>query len=277
MRPFEPAGKVALVTGAASGIGAALAHELASRGARLALVDRDADGLARTAGAARLGGSPDVTTHVVDLSVPDDDLTGLAAEVVAHHGRVDLLVNNAGVALGGRVDQVSLADVDWLVQVNFRAAVALTLACLPSMPTGSHLVFLSSLFGLAAPPGQAAYAASKFAVRGFAESLRHELVAVGTGVTVVHPGGVRTGIARSARMGAGVPQGEADRGLRAMDRLLRMPPHRAARQVVDAVQRRRGRLVVTGEAKALDLLVRVAPRRYWSVVRRATGGRLEQR
>ncbi|WP_380169324.1 SDR family NAD(P)-dependent oxidoreductase [Jannaschia sp. R86511] len=272
MPPFTFADRVALVTGAAGGIGAALAHDLASRGARLALLDRDAVGLAATARAARLGGSPDVSTHLVDLA-EGGDLSDVAAAVTAHHGRLDLLVNNAGVALGGRVDQVSVADVDRLLAVNLHAVVALTIACLPAMPPGSHLVFVSSVFGLAAPPGQAAYAASKFAVRGFAEALRHELRPTGTGVTVVHPGGVRTGIARSARMGAGVPADQAEAGLAELDRLLRMPPHRAARLVLRAVHRRRGRVLLGPEAHALDALVRLAPQRYWSVVDRVTGGR----
>lgn len=275
MPPFTFADRVCLLTGAASGIGAALAHDLASRGCRLALVDRDAAGLEATATAARLGGSPDVSTHVVDLA-DGGDLRDLASAVVERHGRVDLLVNNAGVALGGRVDQVSVADVDRLLAVNLHAVVALTIACLPTMPAGSHLVFVSSVFGLAAPPGQAAYAASKFAVRGFAESLRHELRPVGTGVTVVHPGGVRTGIARSAPMGAGVPA-EAGAGVAEVDRLLRMPPHRAARLVLRAVQRRRGRVLIGAESHALDLLVRLAPERYWSVLDRLSRGRFDGR
>lgn len=276
MQPFAFADRVALVTGAAGGIGASLAHDLAARGTRLALVDQDADGLGATARAARLGGSPDVTTHVVDLAA-GDDLADLVRTVVAHHGRVDLLVNNAGVALGGRVDQVSVADVERVLAVNLHAVVALTVACLPVMPTGSHLVFVSSVFGLAAPPGQAAYAASKFGVRGFAEALRHELRPRGTGVTVVHPGGVRTGIARSARMGHGVPAEQAEAGLAEMDRLLRMPPHRAARRVLRAVHRRRGRVLVGAESYLLDALVRLAPERYWSVVDRVSGGRFDGR
>jgi len=270
--PFRFAGGVALVTGAASGIGASLAHEMASRGMRLALVDRDGAGLARTAAAARLGGSARVSEHVVDLAATD--LPGLAAAVLAAHGRIDLLVNNAGVALAGRLDQVSVSDVDRVLDVNLRAVVHLTMACLPTMPTGSHLVFVSSVFGLAAPPGQVAYATSKFAVRGFAESLRHELSAVGTGVTVVHPGGVRTAIARSARIGSTLAPHEHAAGLAALEAMLRLPPHRAARQIADAVGRRRGRLLVTPEARALDLLVRVAPERYWWVVERLAGRRL---
>ncbi len=267
MQPFTFPDRVCLLTGAAGGIGAAMAHDLSGRGTRLALVDRDVAGLAAVARSARLGGSPDVSTHVVDLA-DGGDLVDLVADVTARHGGLDLLVNNAGVALGGRLDQVSLDDVDRLMQVNVRAVVALTMACLPVLRPGAHVVVMSSLFGLAAPAGQVAYATSKFAVRGFGEALRHELAPTGTGVTVVHPGGVRTGIARSARMGAGVPATEAEQGLAAMDRFLRMPPHRAARAVLLAVAARRGRLVLTPEARLLDLLVRLLPGRYWDVVAR---------
>jgi short-subunit dehydrogenase len=268
--------RVCLVTGAASGIGASLAHDLAARGARLALVDRDGAGLAAVATAARLGGAPQVSTHVVDLAQAGD-LTDLVAAVLAEHGRLDLLVNNAGVALGGRVEQVGMADIDRLMAVNVRAVMALTVAALPALRPGAHVVTLSSLFGLAAPAGQAAYAASKFAVRGFSEALRHELAPAGIGVTVVHPGGVRTSIARSAPVGAGVPAEEGERGLQAMDRLLRMPPHRAARLITRAVERRRGRLLITPEAHALDLLVRLAPARYWTVVERLGRSRFDGR
>ena len=266
---FRFRGAVCVVTGAAGGIGAALAVDLAERGSRLALVDRDADGLAATASAARRAGAPEVSTHVVDLADGGDRLD-LAAEVLARHGSVQLLVNNAGVALGGRLHQVSLADVDWLLEVNCRAVVATTMAFLPALrrSPGSHLVNVSSLFGLIAPPGQAAYSASKFAVRGFTEALRHELAPDGVGVTVVHPGGIRTGIATSARMGAGVPAEEARQGQQVFAATLTMPPGRAARLITEAVAARRGRLVITWQATVADVLARLLPARYWSLLER---------
>lgn len=269
MQRFRFRGAVCVVTGAASGIGAALAVDLAERGSRLALVDRDADGLSVTAQAARSAGAQDVSTHVVDLADGGDRLD-LAAEVLDHHGSVQLLVNNAGVALGGRLHQVSLADVDRVLEVNLRAVVATTIAFLPELrrSPGSHLVCISSLFGLVAPPGQAAYSASKFAVRGFTEAVRHELAPEGVGVTVVHPGGIRTGIATSARMGAGVPDEEARRGQEVMAATLTMPPARAARLITEAVAARRGRLVITWQAKVVDVLARLLPARYWSLLQR---------
>lgn len=267
MELFRFRDSVCVLTGAASGIGAALAVDLGERRSRLALVDRDADGLAATAAAARAVGATDVTTHVVDLADGGDRLD-LAAEVLAHHGSVALLVNNAGVALAGRIDQVSLDDVDRLLEVNLRAVVATTMAFLPALRQrpGSHLVTVSSLFGLVAPPGQAAYCASKFAVRGFSEALRHELAADGVGVTVVHPGGVRTAIATSARMGARVSPEAAEQARNEIGRHLRMPPARAARLVTEAVAARRGRLVITWQAKVADVVVRLLPQRYWAVL-----------
>ena len=203
MKPYQFDGGTAVVTGAASGIGEALVAQLAARGSKLVLVDRAKEGLilvAERLRAAHPGLS--VATHVADLS-DDEQATALAATLAAQHPETTLLVNNAGVALGGRFDQVTLEEFDWVMAVNFRAVVRLTHALLPALKAhpGAHLVNVSSVFGIFAPPGQAAYAASKFAVRGFSESLRHELADDGVGVTGVHPGGIRTRIAETARTG----------------------------------------------------------------------------
>jgi short-subunit dehydrogenase len=138
---------------------------------------------------------------------------------------------------------------------------------------GSHLVNVSSVFGLVAPPGQAAYAASKFAVRGFTEAVRHELAADGVGVTAVHPGGIRTRIAETARTGSGVSAEEIARGKEEFAKLLRMPPERAAAQIVAAVERRRPRLLIGWSAKVPDLVVRLLPGSYWRLVERGSGRR----
>jgi short-subunit dehydrogenase len=261
LAPYCFAGGTAVVTGAAGGIGAALAHGLALRGSSLVLLDRDAEGLATVAaaiGAAHPGLA--VTTSVVDLADPADTqrvADGLARE----HPEVTLLVNNAGMALGGRFDQVTLEEFEEVQEVNFRAVVRLTHALLPTLEAhpGSHLVNVSSLFGLIAPAGQAAYSASKFAVRGFTEALRHELAEDGVGVTCVHPGGIRTRIAENARVGSGVPAEEGERGKREFARLLTMDPAKAAEIVLTAVERRRPRQMVGWSAVVPDLLVRLAP------------------
>jgi short-subunit dehydrogenase len=267
MQRFDFAGKTCVVTGAASGIGAALALDLAGRGAVLALIDRDAGGLDKTADAARAAGA-EVSTYVIDLS-DRADRADLAARVLERHGTVDLLVNNAGVALGGRLHEVSLDDIDWLLEINLRAVITMTKAFLPALMAnpGAHIVNLSSLFGLIAPPGQVPYATSKYAVRGFTEALRHEMAPYDVGVTVVHPGGVATNIAINARIGAGVvASGDLKRGRDQINSRLTLPPEKAAAQIVHAIQRRRPRLVITVPAKVLDRLARIAPGRYWSII-----------
>ncbi|GAA2711471.1 SDR family NAD(P)-dependent oxidoreductase [Micromonospora olivasterospora] len=268
MRTFDFAAGAAVVTGAASGIGEALAHGLARRGSDLVLLDRDADRLAAVAAAIRAAHPHRrLATHLVDLA--DAAATARVAEEVRRdHPRLRLLVNNAGVALGGRFDQVTLDEFDWVIDVNFRAVVQLTHALLPALKAepGAHLVNVSSLFGLIAPAGQAAYAASKFAVRGFTEALRHELADVGVGVTCVHPGGIRTRIASSARVGSGVPVEEYEAGRRRFEKLLTIDPARAAEVILRGVARRRGRVLVGWSATLPDLLARLAPASYGRVL-----------
>lgn len=268
--PFRFPGATAVLTGAASGIGEQLAHGLAARGTHLVLLDRDAAGLASVAAAIRARHPGlDVDTVVVDLA----ELAALPAvveEILAAHPRVDLLVNNAGVALAGRFEQVAAEEFDWLLDVNFRAPVVLTRLFLPALlrTPGSHLANMSSLFGLVAPPGQVAYATSKFALRGFTEALRHELEGR-VGVTVVHPSGVRTGIARSARLPAGVALDQAQVDRESFDALLTYPPARAAEAVLAGIARRRARLLVAPSAVLPDLVARLLPGSYWRVIGRA--------
>ena len=262
MQPYLFGGGTAAVTGAASGIGEALAHALAARGSDLVLLDRDAERLEAVATAVRSSGRT-VATYVVDLA--DDAATqAVGARLAAEHPEITLLVNNAGVALGGRFDQVTLEEFDWVLAINFRAVVRLTAALLPVLKAhrGAHLVTVSSIFGILAPPGQAAYAASKFAVRGFSESLRAELAADGVGVTVVHPGGIRTRIAETARMGSGVDPEESARGKEQFAKLLRIPPEKAAALIVTAIEKRRPRLLIGASAKIPDVLVRLFPGSY---------------
>jgi short-subunit dehydrogenase len=258
---YRFAGGTAVVTGAAGGIGAALATGLADRGSHLVLLDRDAErlaGVAETIGVAAPGRR--IATYVVDLAA-----AGAAARIGETlreaHPDTTLLVNNAGVALGGRFDQVSGEQFDTVMAVNFQAVVTLTRALLPVLTAhpGSHLVNVSSVFGIIAPAGQTAYCASKFAVRGFTESLRGELAPVGVGVTCVHPGGVRTGIARNAMVGAGLPADQWTAGLARFDRMLTLDPAVAAATVLRAVHRRRPRVLVGRDATLLDALARALP------------------
>lgn len=258
----------AVVTGAAGGIGEQLARALARRGTALALIDRDGERLERVADAVRSSGGL-VSTHVVDLA--DEHATRVLGGTLAReHPDTTLLVNNAGVALAGSFEQVSAEEFDWVVAVNFRAVVTLTRALLPVLRRnpGAHLVNVSSVFGLIAPAGQVAYATSKFAVRGFTEALRHEL-AGSVGVTVVHPGGIRTRIAEDARVAGSLSAAEAAdaaAGKRAFARLLTFPPDRAAERIVTAIERRRPRLLIGPSGAVLDGLARVVPARYGTLL-----------
>ncbi|GJD56395.1 SDR family NAD(P)-dependent oxidoreductase [Methylobacterium dankookense] len=273
---FRFRGSVALVTGAASGIGAALVIALTARGCAVAMVDRDAAGLDAVAGIVEPHGVP-VSKHVADLT-DAEAIRALPRAVEAEFGRLNLLVNNAGVALGGRFADVHPDDVDWLLDINLRAVMRVTHAFLPMLAREplAHVVNMSSLFGLIAPPGQAAYAASKFAVRGFSEALRHEYAGTGLGVTVVHPGGVDTPIARSARG----PRPEGDAALVEATRLafekarsdfqsfLKLSPDFTARKVLDAVEQREARVVIGKDARYASLIQRVLPADYWKLIQR---------
>jgi len=261
-------GGTAVVTGAAGGIGAALAGALADRGSNLGLVDRDAPGLKEVADEIRARHPAlDVRTYEADLA-ETDTLASLSASILEDFDVVTLLINNAGVALGGLFDEISLEDFDWVMRVNFEATVHLTYEFLPRLRAsrGSHVVNMSSLCGLIAPPGQSAYSASKFAVRGFTEALRHELPALGIGVTAVHPGGVRTKIAENARVGGRVSHADVQKVRREFARLLTIDPREAAETILDGVEKRQSRVLIGSSAKIPDVLARITPAHYWPVL-----------
>ena len=255
------AGRVAAVTGAGSGIGRALARELAGRGAHLALADIDPEGLAETVAMCE-GAGVKVTSRPLDVADRDDVFTW-ADRVVEEHGKVNLVVNNAGVALGATVDEADYEDFEWLMDINFWGVVHGTKAFLPHLKASGegHVVNLSSVFGLLAVPTQSAYNAAKFGVRGFTDALRMELEIEDCPVsaTTVHPGGIKTNIAHRARLSeslAALGDGRAD-GPGDFGKALRMPPEKAARLILRAVARNRRRALIGADAWALDLLSRL--------------------
>ncbi len=264
----ELRGRVAVVTGAASGIGRALAFELAREGAALALSDVDEAGLAEThAGAGAIGSR--VTSERVDVA--DRAAVHAHAErVVAEHSRVNLVINNAGVGLGATISEMSYADLEWLFGINFWGVVRGTKAFLPHLKQASegHLVNVSSVFGLIAVPGQGAYNAAKFAVRGFTECLRQELELEGVNVsaTCVHPGGIQTNIARKARIVAreGRPSREEMNAL--FDRMARTTLEAAARAILRGVKRNARRVLIGADAHAIAALQRLLPTGYQALV-----------
>ncbi len=261
------AGRTAVVTGAAGGIGRGIALALVRRGCHVALADIDEAALARTA--TEIAGQESARSLRVShyrLDVANRAaVAALPAQVMAAHGAVDILVNNAGVALGGTFLEVAESDFDWLVGVNFWGVVQMTRAFLPLLSNSeeARVVNVSSLFGLIAPPGQTAYAASKFAVRGFSESLRHELADTRVGVTVVHPGGIATSIAKNARMPASLSDDEAAKRRTFFDSFLTMPPETAGEIIVRGVERRKAPILVGSDAKYAALVERLMPVSYW--------------
>lgn len=264
-------GRVAVVTGAGSGIGRGISLALARRGCALALADLNMEGLAETRALVEPLGVK-VTTHRLDVA-DREGVASFPARVLAEHKRVDLLFNNAGVAIGGTFDQVAEEDFDWLMEINFWGVVRMTRAFMPLLRSSdaARIVNVSSIFGIIAPPGQTAYSASKFAVRAFSESLRRELEAEGStiGVTVVHPGGVATSIARNARPPRGVNDIDLDAQKERFDKFLRMPPEKAGEIIVSGVERGKPRVVVGNDARFMAMVERLAPISYWKLLGRA--------
>ena len=264
-------GRTAVITGAAGGIGRAIAISLARRKCDLALADVDEVGTAETARLARDYGVF-VSQHRIDVA----DRLAVAEfpnTVAAEHGRVDILVNNAGVAVGGTFGQVTDEDFEWLFEINFWGVVRMTRAFIPLLRRSddARVVNLSSVYGLIAPPEQVPYSASKFAVRGFSEALRHELEGSSVGVTVVHPGGVNTSIAEKARVPAGITQEEIERRRKRYRKLLTMPPETAGETIVRGIERRQSRVLVGSDAKVISLIARLLPTSYWKVLASRVG------
>ena len=269
---YPVAGKAAVVTGAASGIGRALAVELARRGARLAVSDVDLPGLAATVGLVQQAGAE---VHSARVDVRDRlAVAAYADEVAAHFGQVHQVYNNAGIALSRSLLDSDWEDYDRVLGVNLYGVLHGTKAFLPHLVASGdgHVVNVSSLNGYVAQALMSHYCTSKFAVRGFTESLRAEVASQGlpVRVTVVHPGGVRTAIARSAREQARergrLTDEEEARSRLYEQRLLRMDPAQAARIVVDGVEQGRPRILVGKDAALADLLVRLLPVGYQGVI-----------
>lgn len=271
-------GRVAAITGAGSGIGRALAENLADRGCHLALSDVDEAGLAETVlRCERLG--VNVTPTALDVA-DRDAVFAWADQVVADHGTVNLVVNNAGVALGASAIGQSIEDFQWVMDINFWGVVHGTQAFLPHLRRSGdgHIVNISSVFGLVSIPTQSAYNASKFGVRGFTDALRMELEIDPCGVssTTIHPGGVKTNIARSARTDESTIAIGSDPTTAAeqFDKLARSTPEKAARQIIRAVERNRRRALIGPDAVVFDIVSRLPAGLYQRIL--VANGRRER-
>ena len=250
--------RVVAITGASSGIGRALALACVERGAHVALADLDTEGLAETAAMGE-GRGAKVSTRRLDVS-DRDDVFAWADEVADEFGGVNVIINNAGVALGATAADQTIDDFEWLMDINFWGVVHGTDAFLPHLKAAGsgHVVNISSVFGLMAIPSQAAYNASKFAVRGYTDALRIELEVEGSQVsaTTIHPGGIKTNIARDARGKADDPALRAE-SERSFDAVARTTPEKAARQILDAVEKNRRRALIGPDAIVFDAVARM--------------------
>lgn len=278
-------GHVAAITGAGSGIGRQLAINLAEAGCHLALADINADNLQQTVALIK-DNQIKITTTTVDVS-DKEAVYAWADEVKREHGKVNFIFNNAGVSLSSSAEGVSIEELEWVMNINFWGVVYGTKAFLPlikqsvkdskqsgTRPEHGHIINISSLFGLIAQPTQSAYNASKFAVRGFNESLRQELAMQKSDVSItsVHPGGIRTNIAVNARVSdslstLGLPTGE--KAIKSVSRLLRFDPNTAAQIILMAAANNRPRCLIGDDAKVADLIQRLFPSHYNDVMVKA--------
>ena len=266
--------KVAAITGAGSGMGQQLAVLLAKAGCHLSISDVNEKGLAETVELVKPY-NVRVTSKKVNVAKLEE-VRAWAADTVQNHGSVNMIFNNAGVALGSTVEGANYEDLEWIMGINYWGVVYGTKEFLPYIKkTGEgYIINTSSLFGLTAQPTQSAYNSSKFAVRGFTESLRQELDIENCGVSAlcVHPGGIRTNIANDARMNDSLKSlgMNPEKSAKAFNKLLRMPAEDASQQILDAVLKNKRRLLIGNDAKAIDLMQRILPTGYQKVTALAT-------
>ncbi|MFD7073985.1 SDR family NAD(P)-dependent oxidoreductase [Nocardioides sp. NPDC059952] len=265
MKSFDD--KVVVLTGAGSGIGRALAVNLAGRNARLALSDVNEAGLAETVELAKQAGAREIKSDLLDVADREAFKT-YAEGVIAHFGQVNLVINNAGVALSGRVNDLDWEDIDWIMGIDWWGVVHGTKFFLPALIESGdgHIVNISSLFGLVSMPDQAFYNAAKYAVRGFTEALREEMLIDGhnVGVTSVHPGGIKTAVARSARVSAKDDQAATAKFFD--EKLAKMEPSRAAEIIVKGIEKKQARVLVGLDAHVIHNFGKFTGSRYQDLI-----------
>lgn len=269
---------VAVITGASSGIGRALGLRFAEEKiAGIAIADFNETGLEETFSMVEKTGVP-VSKHLIDVSKLAQ-VQQLADEVVSKHGRATHLVNNAGVALVGSFEQISLEDFEWLMNINFWGVVYGCNVFLPILlkEDSAHIVNVSSVFGLLAPPEQTAYCSAKFAVRGFTESLRHELEDTNVRVSCVHPGGIKTNIVRNSRVGEKAPEEYKTQGVKFFDKVAQTTPETAADVIIKGIKTENSRILIGKDAVVMSHISRLFPKKYLKVFEKLAGHKLDLR
>lgn len=257
-------GKVAVITGAGSGIGRALAICLAHEGCHLAISDMNMEGLEKT---KKLTAYSTVQVRSYYLDVADKEAVyAHADDVERDFGQVNLIFNNAGVALSSKLVDIDIKDFEWLMNIDFWGVVYGTQAFLPKLITSGegYIINISSIFGMISVPKQGAYNAAKFAVRGYTEALRQELMmdALPVGVSCVHPGGIKTDIARNARIGPGEDHAQIDNHF---DKFARTTPNKAAQIILKGIKRNKSRIIIGTDAHVIHFMYRLLGAKYQAV------------
>lgn len=268
---------VVVITGAASGIGRALALRTAGENiSGIAISDLNEEALNETAEMVAAKGV-EVTTSIVDVSELDE-IERFSNEILEKFGRATHLINNAGVGMVGRVEQLSFEDIKWMMDINFWGTVYGTKTFLPILQREkqSHITNISSVFGLISPPGQSAYCASKFAVRGFTECLRHELEGTNVLISVVHPGGIQTNIVKNARRGELATDKDMKIADEMLDTLARTTPEQASDVIIKGIKAKNPRILIGSDARQISLVQRIFPKRYFKIMDAIMGGMLSK-
>lgn len=256
--------KTAIITGGNAGIGRAVAFELAERGGNLAIIGRNQTTI-------------DEVRNELSAKYPNQKITGYQLDVsdfskipqtikkiADDHKNISLLINNAGIAMGGKFEELSVDDIETVFDINFKSQIIMTKEVLPYLKQtkNSHIANVSSLFGIITPSGQSAYSASKFAVKGFSEVLRQELRPLGIGVSTIYPGGVKTNIAANAKLGEGANKQEIQKEAKSFESNLTMTPEYAAKVIANGIEKRKVRILIGTTTKFLDFMTRLLPVKY---------------
>lgn len=261
---YEFKDKTAIITGGNAGIGKAVAFELAERGSNLAIIGRNIITINEVCDELSTKyPNQKITGYQLDIS-NFSDIPKVIEEISNDHKKIGLLINNAGIAMGGKFEELSIGDIETVFDINFKSQVVMIKETLPHLKKvkNSHIANVSSVFGIITPAGQSAYAASKFAVKGFSEVLRQELKKYNIGVSTIFPGGVKTNIAANTKIGEGANKDEIKKEAKSFESNFTMTPEYAAKAIVSGIEKRKVRVLIGSTTKFLDFMTRLLPVKY---------------